>query len=353
MTATSRWPALGAALLAVSTTALAQHYPNPPQDSNTVYLEQSTPAGAVPPPRPVKPIVSPAPEASTVRPVVEPAVTPTPGVEFDLARRDFEQAYRRAGSPRLAVYFNRELSDEVREWIPDDAVTQVSTYHETHRQSASGSGEFKIRGQGELQPPRGSKEPAQPFSIDASGHGSGRMQAQSETRAESSDTVLRQAYIGPTGGREDPREAWKWEFEDTLTNKLLSARANLVDRAMIFRLMAKNSPQNFGLSGSISTNINEISALEKYADILVEMLVTEAPGTAVGYDFRATAKEVKTGRLVGTAYVRGSESLQAPQSRIVAGPNGYQRETIRQVPTVYDVSSLLATRLLRSMSGAL
>ncbi|ROH86017.1 hypothetical protein ED208_16475 [Stagnimonas aquatica] len=353
MTVAPQWLKLGTALLLVSSAALAQHYPSPPQDSNTVYLEQSTPAGAVPPPRPVKPIVSPAPAASVAAPPSQAAVVPAPAAEFDLARRDFEQAYRRAGSPRMAVYFNRELSDEVREWIPDDAVTQVSSYHETHNQSASGSGEFKLRGQGELKPTAGGKDPAQPFSLQASGQGSSRAQAQSETRAESTNTVLRQAYIGPTGGREDPREAWKWEFEDSLTNKLLSARANLVDRAMIFRLMAKNSPQSDGLSGSISTNINEISALEKYADILVEMLVTEAPGTAVGYDFRATAKEVKTGRLLGTAYVRGSESLQVPQSRIVAGANGYQRETIRQVPTVNDVSGLLATRLLRSMAGAL
>lgn len=309
--------------------ASAQSQPNYDRSGNTVYLEQPTPAGRVPPPRPVAPIVN-VQASAVVAPIAESrlVVSRPQGPDRSGIRLGFEQAYRKAGAPRMAVYFNRELSDEVREWVPGDAVTTVRNHTRTDELHLDVHNEGKPQHSGQL---------------DAEGHSS----------SQNSTTIHSQSYIGVTGGRDDPREAWKWEFEDTVTNEFLFTRANLVDRSLILRLMAKNKPQAEGLSGAISTNINEISALEKYADVLVEVLVTESPGTATGYDFRATAKMVQTGRLVGTAYVRGSEPLFSPDVRYVPGPTGYTKQVTRQIPSVTDVSSLLATRLMQSMTGGL
>lgn len=320
---------LGSQALALAQSASAPQYD---RFGNQVYVELPTPSGQVPPPRPVAPIVNEVPavvpkapaSAGSDRLVVSRSQAP----DRSGIRMGFEQAYRKAGAPRMAVYFNRELSDEVREWVPEDAVTNVRTRTETDS-----------------------------LHVDVTNKGrpnrSGELNAESQSTIENSSTVRRQSYVGVTGYRDDPREAWKWEFEDTVTNEFLITGANLVDRNLIFRLMAKNSPQTAGMSGSISTSINEVSALEKYADVLVEVLVTESPGSATGYDFRATAKEIKTGRLVGTAYVRGSEPLFGPDVRYVAGPTGYTKQVTRQIPSVADVSSLLATRLMQSMTGAL
>lgn len=315
--------------LVLGTQSLAQaQSPAAPQYDrfgNQVYLELPTPPGQVPPPRPVMPI---GPEPTAVQPAARVSaqdrlvVSRSQAPDRSGIRAGFEQAYRKAGAPRMAVYFNRELSDEVREWVPEDAVTTVRTRTE-HDQ----------------------------LRVDAGKRG--KLDAESTSTIENTATTRTQSAVGLTGYRDDPREAWKWEFEDTVTNEFLVTRANLVDRSVIFRLMAKHSPQTAGVGGSLSTNLNEMSALEKYADVLVEVLVTESPGSVTGYDFRATAKQIKTGRLVGTAYVRGSESLYSPDVRYVAGPSGYTKQVTRQLPTVADVSSLLATRLMQSMTGGL
>ena len=282
----------------------------------TTRLEERTPPGKVPPPP-----ATPRPGASAAQ--EQPSIA-VPDIEKDdIAARSaaiidaFEAANKKAGSPRIAVYFNRELSDEIREWIPGDrhqSTVEVS-------QTVSGN------------------------SI-ATGPVNGQATTSVKTDARS------QFYVGVTGGRDDPRETWKWEFEDAITDTLLQGNASIIDRAVIFRLMAKQSPQTAGLDGSASTTLNEISALGEFADILVEMKVKRT-SSAVGYDFRATAKSVKTGRILGSAYVSHADDEHNTKRRWAATDRGYEVVGVESDLTVDTVAREITLKLMESMAPQL
>lgn len=269
-------------------------------DRGITRLEQRAPAGKVPPAVPM----------ATTPAVVDEQ--PSMAVADDDAADQailtaFRTAYAKAGSPRVAVYFNRELSDEVREWIPGDQVQAEVQIQQT------------FNGQSLAGPVSG--------------------QVTTDAKAD----VRSRQYVGVTGGRDDPRESWKWEFEDAITRLFLDADANVVDRAVMFRQTARQSPQTAGMDGTVSTTLNEMSALEKYADVLVEMKVTRS-GSALGYDFRATAKNIKTGRMLATAFVNNSKP------RYVAGDRGYERREGLADLTIEHVSRALTLELMRSLT---
>lgn len=296
-------PAVLTALLMGAPSVQAQEQPF---DSSLLEnrLEQATPAGRVPPP-------DNQPSAAQDLPGEQPYITEAPlqsmeATEDTLA--EFSTAYRQARSPRLAVYFNRELSDEIREWIPIQRQQVSMQSSQSAAGYSQGAGQFATQGTATLQ-------------------------------MESSTQI----HQGDSGKRDDLGEAWKWRFEEAITRLFLEANATVVDRAVILRQMSRQS------SSSDSTNLNEISALDRYADILVETSVTRSGGDA-GYAFRATAKDIKTGRILGTALVNDSEVEGAKKYRFVATSKGYERQEESPEMTVEGVSRALTLKLMRSLS---
>ncbi len=228
----------------------------------------------------------------------------------------FRSAYQRAGSPRLAVYFNRELSEEVREWIPGaQQRIQVQVEHAVSGQSL------------------------------ATGPVTAQQSAQASTEIQS------RYYVGKTGYRADPGELWMWQFEDAITTRFLDGNARVVDRAVIFRQMARLQPQP-GMDGTESTSLNEIAALDSFADILVEMRIAPARGSA-GYNFRATAKEMKSGRILASAIVGGANRRWGASGRYVATPNGYELQESVEDPAVEAVAHELTLKLMAAMTPRL
>jgi len=271
-------------------------------------LEQQTPAGAVPPLG-----------GSALAPALaeEQEYIVEPGGLFDQAAaiaavERFRTAYRQGGAPRMAIYFNRELSDEVREWVPGDHHKLTTA----HSQSASFNS-------------------LQTGPVSAQGSASATVESQSRYA------------IGDTGKRPDMRESWHWQFEEAITAALLDGGANVVDRAVIFRQMARQAPQTAGLDGSMSTTLNEISALDKYADVLIEMKVTRS-ATDFGYDFRAVAKRVQTGQIIGTAFVNGDQVQH--HGGALASASGYALRPNTYL-TLEQVSRELTLKLMQSLSS--
>ncbi len=280
---------------------------------DTLYLEQVTPSGSVPPARGVLTIQD-TPEPEPLQPgttrLQQETNVPTTGFD-ESAVSSFASAYRKAGKPRLAVYFNRELSDEVREKVISDR--QVWE-HNTHIQGSR------------------SGKPAAELNIN------------------SKSSSYEEYGVGVTGLRDDPSESWKWEFEDNVTQALLSASANVVDRSTILRQTSANRGNTAGYGGNISTNINEMRALDKYADILIELLVVPSSNSRVGYNFKATAKYIKTGRVVGSAFVDGRSNPNPVKTSFVATDSGYSKETTQEIPSISDLSRVLSQKLMRVMS---
>src|SRR5690606_35993320 len=98
----------------------------------------------------------------------------------------FRAAYQLGDESSIAVYFTRELSDEVREWVPGSHHSISSS----HEQSATFNS-------------------LQTGPVSAQGSASATMQTQSRH------------YTGDTGKRQDMRESWHWQFEDAITATLL------------------------------------------------------------------------------------------------------------------------------------
>lgn len=299
-------------ILIFSTVVQAQAEPAFDEPIGAYRVEQRTPPGVVPPPA----------LGGVQKGQVEgeqPSIAQHEKVPFEdpalmaKIKDEFKSAYSKAGSPRIAVYFNRELSDEVREWIPGDV---QKTAWNVHRASTWSDGEKHSRHDSSI----------------------------TLTTRTGSET-----YIDPTGSRVSPQEAWQWSFEDQITNIFLSVGANLVDRALILRLMAKDNPQALGMNGVISTTVNETAALEKYADILVEMRITAA-SVGVGYDFRGTAKAIKSGQMLGSTLIQYTFNEQNLQRVWQVSDQGY--EIAGYISDLRDdqISRLLTHRLMESMS---
>lgn len=225
----------------------------------------------------------------------------------------FANAYRAAGAPRIAVYFNRSLSAEVREWVPGYQQLTVSSNH------------------------------------SASVSGPGLQTADANYSSERTATLTSRHYTDTSGNRVDPSEAWKWQFEDAVTSVFLEADANIVDRALIFRQSAGNKPNTQGPDGTISVSLNEMSALNAYADILVEVQVTRS-ASALGYDFRAVGKHIGTGQIIATARLDGEGSER--EKRFVATANGYEKQYAISL-TVGYISRELTLKLMQSMAPRL
>lgn len=265
-------------------------------------MEEETPAGQVPPQQG-------APRADGLAGETGMMAQPEAeaGVDIDAVIRAFASAYAGQDSPRMIVYFNRELSDEVREWTS----TERLAIDGQRRSTESG--------------PEG------------------------ETRRTDRGGVSIAAQVATDdGGRFGPGERWMWEFEQAISEMMLDADVALIDRALVMRRQAAATDDDTLGNPSRSVRTIEMQALEGYADLLVEVWVARSPESPVGYEFRAQVKDVDDGRLVATVTTFG-EGLPMAGGRqsVVATSRGY--EIVEEVPTVTDAATELGVAVMESL----
>lgn len=206
--------------------------------------------------------------------MAEPAPAAAPAAPDSTAtRRAFASAYAATGTPRIAVYYNRELSGRLEEWITPTRKKTINT-----------------KPNGDI------------------------VQGESYTQMRDFNETA----------RPKPDEKWSWAFEDGFYTSFLEQKVRLVDRSTILRLAAVDRPDT--PSETVPLKRVEIDALKKHADLVIEVLVGRS---ATGYEFKAKVMEVQTGRLL--AMVNGSPDTgdaKAAPGRFVAGPRGYEREVV-------------------------
>ncbi|MFH0965036.1 MAG: hypothetical protein V2A58_13635 [Planctomycetota bacterium] len=210
----------------------------------------------------------------------------------------------------MAVFFNRSLSDDVREWTTDERLVIA---REAKVQSSTGKGRSK----------------------------------QTKVQDAVAAYVEEPAQTGArTGG---PAERWMWAFEDGFIQPFLNANTRIIDRATILRLAAAREGEDSALQPVAAKHI-EMEALKDHADLFVEILIARSPAALYGYDFRASAKEVRTGRIVASV----SSLRWRPEDRgrkvVVATSEGYQ--IVPHMPPVEDIASDLAVDLMNALLRA-
>jgi hypothetical protein len=214
------------------------------------------------------------------------------------------------------VFLNRQLSAEVREWATDErAVVQQS-----------GAAMVKT--------------------TDAQGN---------ETTQKAAVKQDAQAYVqkhtGVGGDRSGPEEAWMWSFEDGFLAPLLESGAQLVDRTTTMRLVAAGSGKAGSATDLTSVKQVEMDALKGSADMFVEILVTEAPGSAYGYEFKATAKDVKTGLIkANVSSLRWNMKKRMTKEAVVTGKGYDVVEKEAEMPPVHMVSERLSMDMMNALA---
>ena len=295
------------------------------------YVEQPTPPGQVAPPLasvqadPYRPAAPPLASAQPYRPAESgPAVafsgdesaTSTNVVPLmsESVVETFAGAYRQAGRPRMAVLLNRALSDEVREWRTAERGV-VSVNGTITRETEKGTSTF----QG-------------PGGVSAYG----------------------QRHIEDSGRQVPADEGWMWAFEDGFLGAFLDAGAQMVDRATIMRLAAADSSHQGSAYDPVAVKKIEMDALRGKADLFIEILIRRASGSKLGYDFKASAKEVETGIIRANVSTRGWDYCpRKPKEKVIATETGYQfvdESESGELPDVGLVSRDVALSLMQSLA---
>lgn len=289
---------------------------NLPTGHRTIYQEEQTAPGHVPPPPALSSRGQSAVTFETSGAQANAATPPQPTVNMAQGTiQRFAKAYADKGSPRIAVFLNRALSDDVREWQSD--VRLAAAYEQ--------------RGVVQLTERIHEKE------ISAT---------QSNVTAAGALAIEQPT---DTGERRPPAsEAWVWAFEDGFLKPMLDAKVKAVDRATIVRLTAATG-KGSALQPVAPKQI-EMDALKDHADILVEVLVSRSPSAPYGYEFKASAKEIGTGMILANVTSARWNSRNRAGRVVVATSDGYKVGHGLALPGVQDVASDLALDLMNALA---
>lgn len=211
----------------------------------------------------------------------------------------FSSAYARAGKPRVALFWNRELDDRLARGTRDVVRAEVDASRDGRSVTASVS--------------RGT-----------------------ETDGE----ALRRTTLSE-------RDLWLVEAE--FVRVFLEAGTTVVDRAAIMRLAAARE------RGSADAQGVEMAALKGHADLFLEVLLTGDPSAPLGWGFRCNLKEVKSGRLVSTQYLTALPTLPAPGAASFRARDGGYERVAAPPPrvTVRDIGVTLALDAMRELTRRL
>jgi hypothetical protein len=189
---------------------------------------------------------------------------------------EFRDAYQRNKKPRLAFFWNRQLSDTLNQWYGDQRLVV------TDSGQGSVSGDLNLEGSGNRQ-----------------------------------RTIEAQSRVGSTDKkRMQPSENWEWEFQDGFLSPFLESGAAVIDRTAILRI-----------TGAKERGVDDLTietrSLQGMADYLVEVLVAPTSQSPVGDELRARILDVQTGRIL--AYVN-SRSLKDwnQKERATATSSGFE-----------------------------
>ncbi len=248
-------------------------------------------------------------------PLVLAPPAPTPRAEDAVLQR-FRSAYSARKQPRLAVFWNRQLSDQV-----------ATTYRDG----------LRIRSTGGAESTRTHDETR---SLD----GVTSMTQNTSSFDKTTDIDRRDGPINSAPRRPGFAELNDWQFENGFTNAFLNAGGRLIDRNLIIRgsAEAKNPDGRPNLQGI------EAAALAAKADLLMEVLQTPDQTSPSGFAFRVAIKDLKSGMIVTNVVSRAVPREEGPP-RYVATNQGFERAT--QSYGVDDVGNTLALETMSALLG--
>ena len=195
-----------------------------------------------------------------------PNVLPKPAKEKRYRRDDqrhlddFAVNYRNQKSPRIAVFWNRRLTDRLTQWASNNRTINTAPIKFTQRE--------------------------------------GRKRSQSQTLHPG--ITEKQRRISDIR-RQRLKEEVLFQFESGFMEPFLNAGARMIDRAAIMRLTqtaAHRKGKTMERRITPDSQYVEVSSLTNYADVFAEVLYTPSKNSETGIRFQVQIKEVRTGRIL-------------------------------------------------------
>ncbi|CAA7626318.1 hypothetical protein [Magnetospirillum sp. SS-4] len=210
--------------------------------------DAQTVGGKVPPYQP--PAKAAPPASAETGADLDRAARPDPFRRRDEVVLNFAESYAKGGRPRLAFYWNRQLTDTLTQWHSDSRTVS------TARTTGATDGDYSLK--------------------------------QQRTTQTATETQRRTAG---SADRDNPEETWEWEFQDGFVSPFLNANAEVMDRAAILRIMGAGAED-------FDPRTVEVMALQTMSDLLVEVLVADSAKSGSGYELRARILDVRTGTIL-------------------------------------------------------
>jgi len=255
------------------------------------------------------------------RPVLEPPQAAQPADRTKEIIDAFQSAYRAAGAPRIALFWNVVLSDQVAEGVTSSSrlrSQKSETVNRLEQETAGEAGNSRL--------------------IDGDSRRTEDVMASRTTRA--TDSAKRGTPLAE-------RDAWL--LETAFTKTLMEGGANLIDRNMIVRTTALELEADKGREQRSA----EAKALLGKADVLLEVLMTRDTDSPLGWGFRCSLREIVTGRLKGSFYTKALPEVPARHGRFQATNKGFERVDVRPTVGVNVVGRKLALDLMDQLKGAM
>ena len=216
--------------------------------------------------------------------VMRPAPPPPPPGQ--VAAGNFRAVYAKVGRPRMMVFWNRALSDEVSSNYRDNLHAETTSHSD-----ASGV-------------------------VVGTPYGYG---AASEANSRSSLDVSTGTQRVEQGRLNALDENVDFSVESAFSDTLAQNGAQLIDRSLAMR----TGRGSRGAGSRPNMQQIETDAATARADLLIEVLQTPAPGTPTGAVFKVTVKDIKRARLLAAFTTAGNRPYRKPA--LVAGAGGFVR----------------------------
>ena len=259
-------------------------------------------------------------EDGLYRPGAEPVLSPPKANSQDDSRKiidAFVRAYANKKSPRVVLFWNRSLSDQLNDVKTSEKVTQIYS-------SGDITADLRIPDIGER-------------SVDAS------------SRRFVSKTERTDQTIEEKGKRRDTSERYGWALEDAVVRTLTGMGTKLVDRSAAMRFLA--AERDLAPSALDGVRI-ETDALLKKGDLLLEILLSEDASTPSGLIYRILVKEIGSGRLLASGFTDARPAAKAPERTFRAGERGFEKISAPDL-SISEVATELGNHVAKTLTMAL
>lgn len=204
---------------------------------------------------------------------------------------NFTNSYNMANMPRMVIFFNHELSDNVTSWHVD-SVTSVSYGRSSSIRDRSYNGRL----------------------------------SDSDLEDNRNIDVYRQQNIAGSSSRRNAlREYEVLDIYEGFQSPMLDSGVNLVSRELIIR---KNSAENHSVDrGLANLKRIEMQSIQEFADVLIELLIIPNRESAKGIVIRAHAKDLKTGNILASVSSTNAQEVVRTRDYYVATDGaGFQKK---------------------------